>query len=205
MAEIDNGEAIASDLIACKKVLDQANVSWVIMGGVVLGYGRGVGILPWDTDLDIGIFTEVDDVKWQFIVQNLQLQGFRNVMVQQVDFTYCYRESELNLWTFHKNGNHYEAFPSTTPGLKFMEKAIWYDEPQVVEFIGDEYSMPNHITDYLDCRYGMGWENNIVKNHVDYLVYKRGHQSNQNIWPVGRCGEHGPLWPKILKIKEEGL
>jgi len=202
---VDRREDVTSDLVACKKVFDVVGVHWVIMGGIVLGYARYNDIMPWDTDVDIGIFGEVSDGEWQIIVQNLRFQGFRQVIVQKADFTYCFRKTNLDLWLYHKTGDYYEAFPPTTPGLKFIEKAMWYDEPQMVQFVGDEYPMPNYINDYLDCRYGRGWETHIMGNHDDFFTYKRGHRSDQAIWPVGRCGKHGPLWPKILKIEESIL
>ena len=197
----DMSEAIASDLVACKKVFDSVGIPWVIMGGVVLGYARYNEVMPWDTDLDIGIFVEITDTQWLSIIHTLRDNGFRKIIIQKVDFTYCYRETELNLWMFHKNGNYYEAFPSTTPGLKFIEKAIWYDKPQMIDFLDSKYPMPNNMEDYLACQYGSDWEDNVVKNHEQYYLDKRGTR-HVHLWPSGRGAKGGDMWPKVLKIED---
>ena len=197
----DMSEAIASDLVACKKVFDSVRIPWVIMGGVVLGCVRHNDIMPWDTDLDVGIFIEITDKQWKSVMFALHDRGFRKIINQKIDFTYCYREAELNVWMFHKNGDYYEAFPSTTPKVKFVEKAIWYDEPQIVDFLGDKYPMPNNVDDYLTCQYGSDWENNIVKNHEQYYLDKRGTR-DISLWPAGRGVKDGDMWPKMLERTE---
>ena len=106
------------------------------------------------------------------------------------------------MWFFHKNGDYYEAFPVTTPGMKFIEKASWFDEPQLVDFLGDKYPMPNNIDDYLACQYGHDWKTNIQKDHGKFFVEKRGGRK-VSTWTGGRCGKHGDLWPKILKISDK--
>jgi len=199
---IDNREAIASDLAACKKAFDSVNVPWVITDGIVLGYARDNDILPWDTDLDISVFVEITDTEWKILYEALRENGFNIANPNKIDFILGYRKIELNMWLFHKNCDYYESFPSTTPGLKFVEKALWYNRPQMIEFLGDVYPMPNYINNYLNCRYGNDWETNIVKSHDDFFVYKRGSRSDQNAWVTGRCGKQGTLWPKILKIRD---
>lgn len=195
---VDRRLAIASDLAACKAAFSQVGIPWVIMGGVVLGYARYKEIMPWDTDLDVGIFTEITDVQWRSLMSALYDQGFRKIINQRMDFTYCYRETEFNMWMFHKNGNYYEAFPSTTPDVKFVEKAMWYDEPQTIRFLDDTYPVPNNMEDYLACQYGVDWRTNVVKDHEWYYLDKRGTR-DISLWPTGRGTKDGDMWPKVLK------
>lgn len=197
---IDKRDVIISDLVACKAAFDKADVPWVIMGGIVLGYARYNDIMPWDTDLDLGVFVEITDSKWKTLYSNLNSSGFK-FSNNKMDFIWCNRDAEFNLWFFHKNGNYYEAFPRSTPGIKFVEKAIWYDDPQVVDFLGSNYLMPNNLDDYLVCQYGVGWKTNIVKNHEQYYLDKRGTR-DVSLWPAGRATKNGDLWPKTLKIED---
>ena len=208
MVEVDRRKAIASDLKACKAAFAQAEVPWVIADGIVLGYARYKDIMPWDTDLDIGVFTEISVVKWEALYNALKSNGFGEYKGSGIDFSnnkkdfICgYRDIEFNMWLYHKNGNYYESFPESTPGLKFVEKATWYDDPQIVDFLDSKYPMPNNIEDYLSCRYGNDWKTNIVKNHDEHFKDKRGGQ-DQVLWTKGRMGKHGDLWPKILKIED---
>ena len=74
---IDKRKAIASDLLACKTAFDQAGIPWVIMGGIVLGYGRYNDIMPWDTDVDIGVFVDLTTKEWQLLYNSLNKNGFK--------------------------------------------------------------------------------------------------------------------------------
>lgn len=197
---IDRKDIISSDLVACKTAFDEADVPWVIMGGIVLGYARYNDIMPWDTDLDLGVFVELTNDKWQILHSSLYNKGFK-FQKDKVDFIYCNRQAEFNMWLFHKNGNYYEAFPKSTPGIKFVEKAIWYDEPQIVDFLGSKYPMPNNLKDYLVCQYGEDWKTNVVKNHEQYYLDKRGSR-DISLWPSGRATKNGDMWPKTLKIED---
>ena len=197
---IDRREAIASDLEACKKAFDAVGVSWIIIGGIVLGYARYNEIMAWDTDVDIAIPVELDNDRWHRLYTSLNVNGFKFAN-NKTDFIYCYRKAEFNMWMFHKNGNYYEAFPTSTPGIKFVEKAMWYDEPQVVNFLDSEYPIPNNLEDYLVCQYGVGWKTNVVKNHEQYYLEKRGTR-DVGKWPAGRATKEGDMWPKTLKIED---
>lgn len=197
---VDNKTTILSDLQACKKAFDKAEVPWSITDGLVLGYGRYKDVMTWDTDVDIGIFVEVSEEKWRTLHNCMREQGF-NLPYNMTDFMHCNRAGEFGMGMFHKNGDFYEQFPESTPGLKFVEKASWHDNPQMVEFMNDTYPIPNNIDDYLDCRYGEGWLTNIVTDAEAFFVEKRGGR-DQATWTKGRCSKHGDLWPKIIRTDE---
>lgn len=193
-------ETLASDLKACKDAFESVNIPWVIMGGIVLGYARDKSIMPWDTDLDMGCFVPVKVGKWDKLRKALFEVGFK-FGKSKSDFVCGRRESPFNMWFFHKRGNFYEAFPNTTPKIKFVEKAIWYDEPQMVEFLGDEYPMPNYMEDYLNCQFGEDWRINIVKDHEEYFTEKRGGRK-VGMWADGPSGKDGPWWPKTIRRED---
>lgn len=200
---IDKRKAIASDLLACKTAFDQAGIPWVIMGGIALGYGRYNDIMSWDTDVDIGVFVELTTKEWQLLYNSLNKNGFK-FLNDKIDFIWCNRNTEFNMFLFHKNGDYYEAFPTTTPGLKFVEKAKWYDTPKIVDFLGDKYPMPNHLEDFLNAHYGKNWKTNIIKDHSQYFREKRGDPNNVNNWLLNRKRKEDEnlWWPAFLKIDE---
>lgn len=197
---IDRKDIISSDLVACKAAFDKAEVPWVIIGGIVLGYARYKDIMPWDTDLDICIFTEITNMQWNFVYTALHNQGFM-FSNDRKDFIYANRETELNIDTYHKDGDFYSSFPKSTPGLKFVEKAEWFDDIQMVDFLGDKYPMPNNIEDFVSAHYGSDWKTNIMKDHEQYFIDKRGGR-DQSTWTMCRSSKQGDLWPKILKVDE---
>lgn len=194
---------IISDYAACKAAFDQVNIPWVIQGGGVLGYARYKDVMSWDTDLDLGVFVELAVKQRQELFKSLRKHGFRHNNARQ-DFICGKRQVTINLWFFHKKGDYYESFPITTPGFKFVEKAKWYDEPQIVDFLGDKYPMPNYIDDFLDAHYGEGWKTNVIKNHGTYFKEKRGRRNDIPDWFRNRRKKDGSLWwPALLKTNED--
>jgi len=200
----DMRKPIISDLVACKTAFDQVKIPWVITDGIVLGYIRHNDIIPEDTDLDLGIFRKITDSEWDFLFAALRKAGF-SIKNKKQDFIYGKRSTKFNLWLFHKKGNFYESFPATTPGLKFVEKAEWYDKIQMVDFLGSAYPMPNNLEDYIVCRYGKDWKE-ARYTHAQWRLEKFGTNSSKfepDVWLKSRCGPNGDLWPRIMKVKDK--
>jgi lipopolysaccharide cholinephosphotransferase len=196
---------ITEDLKACKNVFEKTKISWSIIDGIVLGYVRHNGIIPWDTDVDLAILEEMTQKKWKMLVSALSDQGIK-IKPFLRDYIYGKRTVGIGIWIYHKNGNYYEAYPPSTPGLKFVEKAEWYDNIQMVDFLGDKYPMPNNLDDYLNCRYGNWKEEKYT--HDQWRVEKFGTinqdvKSQKEIWTKSRCGKKGDLWPKIMFIEDK--
>ena len=197
-------EGIASDLIACKAAFDRVKIPWVLIDGIVLGYVRHKDIIPGDTDLDLAVCKEVSDLEWEDLRASLRVSGF-GTGKGKADFIYGRRKVKFNLWFYHRNGNYYVAYPPTVPGMKFVEKAIWYDKIQLVNFLGAFYPMPTHLGDYLVCRYGSDW-NEVRYTHTQWRLEKFGTSTNRyepEAWLKSRCGPKGDLWPKIMYIKDK--
>ncbi len=192
---------MVSDLAACKRAFEMACIPWSITDGVILGYARYKDVMEWDADLDTGVFVELTSGDRFDLWRAMNLNGF-NVPNINADFVYCKRLVHFCIGFWHRNGDYYEQFPSTTPGIKFIEKAMWHDEQQIVDFLGDKYPIPSNIEDYLVSRYEKDWLTNIIKNPDQYFEYRRGSLTDQSKWTEGRSGKHGHLWPKILKIED---
>lgn len=188
---------IESDLVALKGAFLDVELPWCLTDGIVLGYGRFGKVMPWDTDIDAGIFVEVDDEKWIELRNALHAHGFK-IGQKKDDFIYGKRKVKLNLWLYHKTRWYYEAFPSTTPGLKFILRRKWFDELNQVQFLGSTFSMPNHLEDYLDCSYGKNWRTNIIKDHKKFSEQKRGKRGDLANWL--KHSEEMGLWSLIKKV-----
>jgi len=197
-----NAKTLASDLLACKKAFDNAEVPWVITDGVVLGYARYKNIMEWDTDLDFAVFVEINKNKWKSLCNSFVKEGFK-IGNKKRDFICGGRLTPFNLWFFHKKGNFYESFPPSSKPFKFVEKSIWYDKPQMVDFLGTQFPIPNHTNDYLDTHYGKDWKTNIIKGHKEWRINKMGEYAVVTKKSLsGRSGKSGDLWPKVIKIND---
>ena len=197
-------DLIASDLAVCKDVFNRARVPWVIIDGIVLGYVRQKDIMSWDTDVDVAIFQEITDSEWKLIYTGFKEAGFviRN---SKQDFVYGRRNVNLNLWLYHKKGYFYESYPRTTPGIKFVERARWFNKTRMVDFLDEIYPMPNNIMDYIVCHYGKDW---MVPrySHDKWRIEKFGTDSSKleiDTWLDSRCGPEGDLWPKVMRTENQ--
>lgn len=197
-------EAIILDLAACKKAFEEARIPWVIIDGIVLGYVRHNDVIPWDTDIDLGIPHEVSKAEWERFHIAFTRVGF-GVRNMRQDFIYGRRKVKLNAWIMHRKGDYFESFPHSTPGVKFVEKAEWYEEIQFVDFLGSTYPMPANLEEYIVCRYGKDWKE-AKYTHDQWRLEKFGTKSSgflPKVWLNSRCGPKGDLWPKIMKVGDD--
>jgi len=190
---------IISDASACRAAFELAEIPWVLIDGLVLGYVRHNDVVHGDTDVDLAVCKELTDVEWNRLFMALRKHGFNCKNLKQ-DFVYARRQTKFNMWLYHKKGNFYESFPPTAPGVKFVEKARWYNKIQMVKFLGEIYPMPNHLEDYVAARYGADWE--VLRyTHDQWRLAKYGTASSKyepDVWFKSRCGPNGDLWPRIM-------
>jgi len=167
MRRVPNKSGIIKDLSGIKEAMDNCGIPFVLMYGLCLGYIRYRDVMEWDTDVDIGIFVELSEKQKLEMYESLKsVVGYKNI-IPKGDYIYSAKRVELNLWLYHKEGEYYKAYPSTT-GRSFILKAEWFDNPVNVDFLGDEYLIPNNIFDYLTCHYG-NWGKEIIKSHPQWL------------------------------------
>jgi len=162
-----NRLGIIKDLGDIKKAMDARDVPFVLMYGLVLGYIRHRDVMEWDTDVDIGVFIELTEKQKQGIYKSLNTLAGYGQVAPCGDFIYGKRSVPLNLWFYHKVGIYYKAWPSTTP-YNFVLKEKWFDNPIQVDFLEDEYLIPNNVYDYLTCHYGP-WKKEIIKSHPQWV------------------------------------
>jgi len=196
-------KGIISDLAACKAAFDKAQIPWVIIDGIVLGYVRHNDVIEWDTDVDLAIPYEVSKEGWQKLYAALKEKGLGIKNLQQ-DFIYGKRNVKLNAWMLHRKGDFYESFPRTTPGIKFVEKAEWYKNIMPVDFLGSVYPMPSNLEDYIVHRYGEDWRE-ARYTHDEWRLEKFGTISSKflpDVWLKSRCGPEGDLWPRVMKVED---
>lgn len=147
------------------KILKESNVRYWLEGGSLLGAARDGNIIPWDYDVDIGIYEE--DVKKCDHLQNAAAQavvtkdGFVWEKATEGDF-YRVQYSQTN----HL---HVDIFPFF-PREGIMTKRTWlknhrqdtefpehYLRPlTTINFIGMIVSAPNNIREFLELKFGEG-------------------------------------------------
>lgn len=67
---------IIDNLMEITNLLDSLNIKWFLFGGGLLGIYRDNKLIPWDNDLDIAVLAEELEKHFDYIIENLQQNGF---------------------------------------------------------------------------------------------------------------------------------
>ncbi|XP_023223474.1 fukutin-related protein-like [Centruroides sculpturatus] len=147
------------------KILEKCGVRYWLEGGSLLGAARSGDIIPWDYDVDIGIYEEdIKKCEWlknsekQSIIDN---KGFVWEKAREGDF--------IRVQFSQTNHLHVDIFPFY-PSKGMMTKHTWfathkqdiefpehYLKPLTkVKFIGTYASAPNNIRQFLEMKFGKG-------------------------------------------------
>jgi phosphorylcholine metabolism protein LicD len=168
-------------LVKVVRLLEEHHISYFIVGGTLLGAVRHQGMIPWDDDIDLGVFLEDRE-------NILSLKDDFNS--RDLDVTLSPGGSYIKVF---KNGNN-DPFHITP----FIDIFVYEAEDELVVLAGDErhdwpYDMftlnalfplkhykfdvldlmgPNDHVDYLSSVYGSNWETAYrVGNHQIGCVY----------------------------------
>ncbi|XP_046662535.1 fukutin-related protein [Homalodisca vitripennis] len=145
--------------------LEEARVRYWLEGGSLLGAMRGGDILPWDYDIDIGIYREdITRCTWLLRATDKPItdpQGFVWEKAVEGDF-YRVQFSQINrlhvdIFPFYsRNGTMTKDtwFKTHPQDREFPE---YYLKPlSTIDFIGRTVSAPNNIHDFLEFKFGEG-------------------------------------------------
>lgn len=145
--------------------LEAAHVRYWLEGGSLLGAMRGGDILPWDYDVDIGIYKEdITRCTWLLRARSkpvVDQQGFVWEKAIEGDF-FRVQFSQVNrlhvdIFPFYsKNGTMTKDtwFKSHRQDREFPE---YFLKPMSsIDFVGRTVSAPNNIHDFLEFKFGEG-------------------------------------------------
>ncbi len=136
-------------------------------GGSLLGAARNGDIIPWDYDVDIGIYRE--DIEKSFHLKTCSKGNFID------DEGYVWEKSQESEGDFYRvqfsetNHLHVDIFPFY-PKNGIMTKDTWlkthkqdtefserYLKPRVsIDFVGMQVSAPNNLKEFLEYKFGKG-------------------------------------------------
>lgn len=146
-------------------VLEQSKVRYWLEGGSLLGAARNGDIIPWDYDIDIGIYKE-DIIKCNHLRKVseegfIDEEGFSWEKAIEGDF-YRVQFSETNhlhvdIFPFYsKNGMMTKNtwFKTHKQDTEFPERFL---KPLTkIKFAGLSASAPNHVREFLEYKFGKG-------------------------------------------------
>lgn len=144
--------------------LDDAGARYWLDGGSLLGAMRNGDVLPWDHDVDIGVYR--DDLQ-----RSMWLRKARNKPVIDSKGFVWEKATEGNFYRVHYskvNRMHVNIFPFYVKNGT-MSKDNWFTSHKnmefpdrflhpmsSIEFLGRHVPSPNNLRDFLEMKYGKG-------------------------------------------------
>lgn len=150
-------EVMKKNLLDIKTVFDKYDVTFVLMGGGLLGAVREGKFITYDYDLDLACFSgteKKDHWKMRWVKDELEELGFFIV-----DNSCCRCKSDffirggerVDLFWFEKIDQ--EWIYSNT--LRYPEH--YFDNLKDLDFLGTQFKVPQDLESFLEYNYGKDW------------------------------------------------
>ncbi|XP_052795790.1 ribitol 5-phosphate transferase FKRP-like [Mya arenaria] len=146
-------------------ILDACKARWWLEGGSLLGAARDHDIIPWDYDIDIGMYRE-DMLKCN---QLLRVSKERFVDEKRFSWEKAIEGDFYRVQFSESNHLHVDIFPFY-PQNGIMTKDTWFKTHKQdtefpehflkpltrIEFAGINASAPNNVREFLEYKFGKG-------------------------------------------------
>ena len=159
------------------EVLEEMGIHYWLDFGTLLGLIRENKIIDWDKDMDLSVRYESDEQMEQMIQAlsklypikllspsirpgSWNLGKYRTVKAFHQKFGLIRTNPHLDFFTQYRgeyDGKTETTYRSIIAGVNNEIPASFVDELDTFVFEGHEYSIPNHVEDYLALRYGSDW------------------------------------------------
>lgn len=174
-------------LIHLKDILDKANIPFFLISGTLLGCVRDKSILPYDKDLDVGV--------WEGEISRDELNRICEI---SGCFEVASNKDKL-IKLKHINGTFIDVFIHYDHGGKVYHqtsKLFWVNETFELKshyFLGRDFLIPADYNKYLIENYGLSWMTPqpsfdstfdtpnaiIASNHeIEVYIYRKIFESN---------------------------
>jgi hypothetical protein len=138
---------------AAADVLDAAGVGWFLTSGVLLGHIRDGAWIPWDRDVDLGIWPEdVDKVRAAFSAAGWTFRRDRDSQMWPV-----HGNTKIDLHTHYRDGDTVYKLHGKQENIRMDYPAVLFDDmPETVYYLR-RTRMPSPPENYLAHMYGDDW------------------------------------------------
>lgn len=137
---------------AAADILDAADVRWFLTSGVLLGHIRDGAWIPWDTDVDLGIWPDdVDTAREAFRQAGWPFKRDRDSQMWPV-----HRDTKIDLHTHYRDGDTVYKLHGKQEQWRMEYPARLFDLRPTVYYLKRTW-MPSPPEDYLTVQYGDDW------------------------------------------------
>lgn len=158
------------------EALDELEMSYFLIGGVLLGAKRDKAFIEWDWDVEINLLMDefnnnFEKILAKLLEKNFSIEDCRKTKADsKINFykNYCKEVTGYTLsgWNHDKiNGRIYRnrsSFPD-----HFIKKF------ETIEFCGKKFNAPSPIDEYLSYQFGNDWKiRKRTDNKTSYMTSK---------------------------------
>ena len=147
-----------TNLKEIKQVLEQLGVVFLLGSGTCLGATRDKALMPWDDDIDLLSVLGVNgltEAKVDAVADALREKGYfirEFAMANSKAFATVKNYVRISLECVRIVNDSIYLFPG---GFKIP--ASMFTQPKEIEFLGEQFLVPNPPEDYLRLKYGEEW------------------------------------------------
>lgn len=138
---------------AAADVLNAAGVTWWLTSGVLLGHIRDGAWIPWDLDVDLGIWPDdVDRVRAAFRAAGWPFRRDHDSQMWPV-----HGNTKIDLHTHYRDGEIVFKLHGKAQNLRMDYPAHLFDDLRPTVFYLRRALMPSPPEEYLEHQYGEDW------------------------------------------------
>ena len=138
-----------------KKFMDGLGVEFMLFDGVLLGAIREKNFIKWDWDVELAI--RVEDIYDQvaILLEEAKDSGFSII---NIDLNY--NNFKLNVFKYDTKYSilGFHQFGSLRKRKLYQYPAMFFENTEKIEFLGEKYNVPSPPQKYLTYQYGDDWE-----------------------------------------------
>ena len=154
------------NLLKIRWLFNTFKIPFYLVFGTLLGAIRDNGFIKHDNDVDIAILDRYVEDLCALLESNLfKMSGFKIVKAMKGIITFTRDSESIDIFIYSKYNNKYKCY---TPWLIYHDPAPFFDNPSVIEFLGQEFQTVQNPKRYLSLHYGRGWRKPRKNRHASF-------------------------------------
>ncbi|MBW1616747.1 MAG: PqqD family peptide modification chaperone [Deltaproteobacteria bacterium] len=165
-------------------ILKSNNIPFFVTAGILLGWRRDNSFIPWDADIDFGVWKH--KVEEKTVIDAFEKEGFTidNLLpfgMDAIQIFYKNYNITIDIGFYSKQGknavykSNYQDSKNRKIDLKYIVPAAIFENLKTVNMFGEQVSIPKNTEAYLEACYGAHWRTpKIYQNWHQDATYKGG-------------------------------
>ena len=157
-----NKQIQEENLLIIKKILDAANIPFILVGGTLLGAVREKDFIAHDDDIDLALMYK-DKLRFVDLLPSFEAEGFILAKHDRHSIFSILRKGQFVDLDFFEE---YDEVVYNGGGWAILKQFL--DNLDYIDFKGERYLAPKDYEGYLESEYGPSW-----KTPIEYFNFNR--------------------------------